>query len=288
MRTKTRRAEKKVEGAKLGPRAMWTGAISFGLVTVPIRLYPAVREKSLTFHLLDRKQKVRLRRKLVRATDEVEVPYEDQVRGFEVAPDQYVIVTDEELEAAEPKASRLIEIQDFVDLNQIDPIYYNRSYYTMPTETGEKAYRLLLAAMEKTKKAGIGRLVMHNREYLTALRPVSGLIGLETMYFADEIVAADQFELPGEVEVTERELKVAVQLVEAMSNGFAPGKYHDRYREAVRKAIDAKVRGEEIVTAPAPETRATDISDLFAELEKSLAAKKPAARHAGEGARARR
>ncbi len=256
---------------------MWTGTISFGLVTVPIRLYPAVREKTLKFHLLDREKKVRLQRKLVRSTDEVEVPYEDQVRGFEVSPDRYVVITDEELEAAEPKASRAIEIEDFVDLAKVDPIYYERSYYTAPEEGGAKAYRLLLAAMEKTRKAGIGRLVMHNREYLAALRPLDGLIGLETMYFADEIVNAEQFQPPAEAKVSERELAIAVQLIEAMAGDFKPQKYHDHYREAVQKAIDAKVRGEEIVSAPSPEGRPARVTDLFAELEKSLAtAKKPA------------
>jgi DNA end-binding protein Ku len=257
--------------AKAVPRAIWSGTISFGLVTVPIRLHAAVREKSLRFHLMDRERKVRLRQKLVRSTDGAEVPFEDQVRGFEVAPDQYVILTDEELEAAEPVATRRIEIEDFVDLREVDPIYYQHSYYTTPTEAGAKAYRLLMTAMRKTGQAGVGRFVMHNREYLAALRPLDGLIALETMYFPDEVLAADQF-APPEVEVSEREVKIAVQLIEALSGSFRPEKYHDRYRAAVQKIVDAKVRGEEIVSAPPAEKRAVEVGDLFAELEKSLAA----------------
>ncbi len=276
MRQKKKEIEEEEGGVATRPsrRAIWSGSISFGLVTIPIRLFPAVREKDLHFHLLDRQEKVRLRRKLVRASDEEEVLPEEQVRGYEFAPDQYVIVTDEELESAEPEAVRAIEIEDFVALSDIDPVYYERTYYTAPAEGGAKAYRLLLEAMSKSNKVGIGRFVMRNKQYLTALRPIDGAIALETMHFPDEIVSTETLDLPQEVKVSDRELKIALQLIETMSAEFKPEKYQDTYRESVMKMIEAKIAGKEIVTPPAPPAHPGEIIDLAAELEKSLAARR--------------
>ncbi len=275
MRRKKKEAEEEGDVApKPSRRAIWSGSISFGLVTIPIRLFPAVREKDIHFHLLDRQEKVRLRRKLVRSTDEVEVPQEEQVRGYEFAPDQYVIVTDQELESAEPEAARAIEIEDFVGLSEIDPVYFQRTYYTAPAEGGAKAYRLLLEVMSKSHKVGVGRFVMHNKQYLAALRPMDGAIALETMNFPDEIVSTDTLDLPQEVAINARELKIALQLVEAMSAEFKPEKYRDTYREAVQQIIEAKVAGKEIITPPAPIERPGEIIDLAVELEKSLAARR--------------
>jgi DNA end-binding protein Ku len=241
---------------------------------VPVSLHVAVREKRIRFHLLDAEENVRLRRKLVRPTDDVEVPSDDQVRGYEIAPDQYVIVTDEELESVRPESRRSIDIEDFVSLDEIDPIYYERTYYLAPDEHGAKPYRLLAEAMKRSGKVAIGRFVLHQREYLAALRPLDGVLALETMHFADEIASADEIVAPAEAEVQDREMKAALQLIEAMSSKFDPARYHDTYREAVRQMIDAKVAGREIVTEAQAEEQPGEIIDLLAELQKSIASKR--------------
>lgn len=267
------------EGDPPGPsRAIWKGVISFGLVTVPVTLHTAVRERSIRFNLLDAEEKVRLRRKLVRSTDGAEVPTEDQVRGFEIAPDQYVIVSDEELESVRPESRRSIDIQDFVALDQIDPIYYDRTYYLAPAEHGAKPYRLLAEAMQTSGKIAIGRFVLHQREYLASLRPLDGVIALETMHFADEIASSEGLAPSGEVEIADREIKAAVQLIDTMTADFEPSRYHDTYRDAVRHMIEAKVEGREIVTEVPTEEQPGEIIDLLAELQKSIAAKKKKAK----------
>jgi len=255
-------------------RAMWTGAISFGLVTVPVKLYPAVREKTVRFHLLDAKEKVRLRRKMVRSTDEKEVPSEQQVRGYEVAPDQYVVVSDDELRSIEPHGGRTIDIEQFVKLEEIDPVYYQRPYYLVPGENGAKPYGLLLEAMTRAKRVAIGRFIMRDKQYLVALRPLDGVICLETMQFADEVVTAGTLDLPRDVKLEDREMKIALQLVEAMSGEFEPEQYRDTFREAVERMVKAKVEGKEIVTQPAVEEKPGEIIDLISRLEASLAGKR--------------
>src|SRR5688500_592808 len=183
-------------------RSMWTGSISFGLVNSPVRLYGAVREKGVAFHLLHDQDNVRLQRKLVCPADGKEVHPEHIVKGYEIAPDQYVVVQQEELKALAPKASRMIEIQDFVELSDIDPIYYDRAYYLAPGDNAAKPYRLLVTAMEKSKKVGIATFVMRDKEYLAALRPVDGAICLETMHFGEEVIPVDKLDsIPGDVKV---------------------------------------------------------------------------------------
>jgi len=266
--------EDEAEGGKRSSRAMWSGAISFGLVTVPVKLYPAVREKTVRFHLLDAKEKVRLHRKMVRSTDETEVPAQQQVRGYEVAPDQYVIVTDEELRSLEPHGGRAIEIEEFVKLEEIDPVYFQKPYYLAPGENGAKPYQLLLDAMTRAKRVAIGRFIMREKEYLVALRPLDGVICLETMHFADEVVSTHTLDLPENVKLDERETKIALQLVEAMSGAFQPERYRDTYRDAVERMVKAKVEGKEIVTQPPVEEEPGEVIDLIARLEASLAEKR--------------
>jgi DNA end-binding protein Ku len=266
-------------------RPVWSGAISFGLVTIPVKLYTAVREKRLHFRSLHDQDKVPLKQKLICPAHGKEVHPEHIVKGFEIDKDQFVIVHEDELEAAAPKTSRSIEILDFVELEQIDPLYFNRPYYVSPQSQGAKPYKLLVDAMEKKKKVAIAKVVMHAKEYLVAVRPLDGGLVLETMHFADEVVAAAS--VPGHEGKTRsdaRELKIAEQLVDSLTTDFDPSKYHDDYREAVMKLIEQKAEGEEIVHAPEEDTEdkpARSSRDLMSALEASLASAK-----AGSGTRA--
>lgn len=254
------------------PRAIWSGAISFGLVSIPIKLFPAVKSHQIHFHLLHEKDKVRIQQKLVcPAEHNKEVSRDDTVKGYELSKDRLVVVKPEELEALEPKKSQAIEIADFVPLSSIDSMYFNQPYYAIPDERAEKPYRLFLEAMRRTKKVGIGSFVMRNKEYLAALRPLDGLICLETMYYADELVERDKLEgVPEDnVKVNERELKMAEQLIDSLSSGFKPEKYHDDYQEKVKDLIDKKAEGKEIVLRPV-EGKKPEIIDLMSALKASL------------------
>src|SRR5215208_4469834 len=205
---KPRSGRKTPRGESAGPRSLWSGSISFGLVNIPVRLHTAVREQRVAFHLLHDQDKARLRRKMVCPAD-----------GKEVHPEH--IVSDEELEACAPEKTRAIEITDFVDLGQIDPLYFDRPYYLLPQPGAAKSYRLLAAAMDRTKKVGVARFVLHDKEHLCALRTKGRLICLETMHFGDEVVDAAQF-APGAARSAERELKVARQLIDLMTQPFDP------------------------------------------------------------------
>ena len=251
-------------------RLIWIGTISFGLVNISVRLVTAVRRTEISFHQLHQKNGVRLRQKLVCPADQEEVSREDIVRGYEIAPDQYVIVEDAELEAIAPEGSRSMDITDFVDLSQIDPVYYDRPYYLLPAENAERPYHLLVRAMEDAGKVGIAKFVMRQKEYLAALRPVRGAICLEIMHFADEVIPIDDLEVPEKVEVDERQLKVAHQLIEALVSDFDPDKYHDEYTERVRELIARKAEGEIIKPPPVSEALPTEPVDLLAALEASL------------------
>ena len=259
---------------KSSMRSMWTGSISFGLVNIPVRLYGAVREKGVAFHLLHDQDNVRLRRKLVCPADGKEVHPEHIVKGYEIAKDQYVVVRKDELESCAPEKTRTIEITDFVDLSDIDPVYYERPYYVLPQAGAGKSYRLLVEAMKRSKKVGIARFVFHDKEHLAALRPVGGAIVLETMQFGDEIIPVDDLEgVPAESKVGERELKAAQQLIDSLATKFDPDKYRDEYRDCIRKMVEKKAEGEQVVTQPAPEKekKTGRAADLMAALEASLA-----------------
>jgi DNA end-binding protein Ku len=214
----------------------------------------------------------RVQQKLVCAADGREVARTEVVKGYEFAPDRYVTVDSAELEGLAPKASRTIDIQDFVDLAEIDPIYYDRPYYLVPDKHSEKAYHLLLDAMTKAQKVAIARFVMREKEYLAALRPVQGMMLLETMRFADEVVSAREIETEMEevkVEVSDRELNVAHQLIESLTSDFEPDRYRDDYRDRVLTLLDRKAKGEEFVMPPEPEP--ARVIDLVTALEASLA-----------------
>jgi DNA end-binding protein Ku len=255
------------------PRSIWTGAISFGLVSVPVKLYSAVSPKSVRFHQLHASDGVRIQQKRVCPADGEEVAYEDLVKGYEVAPDRYVVIEPEELASLEPTRTRTIEIEDFVQLDEIDPIYYDHPYYLAPGPGGAKPYRLLLDAMRDTGKVAIARVVLRSKEQLVAIRPMGDLLGMATMNFADEVVPTDRLDdLPGEeVKTTDRELGIARQLVESLATEFDPDKYHDTYREAVLSLIERKAQGEEIAVQPAAEETTTEAPDLMSALQASLA-----------------
>ena len=210
-------------------RPIWKGWISFGLVNIPVKLYNAVKKKTINFHQLRAKDGCRVRLKKVCATDGAEVAGENIAKGYEMAPDRYVLITEDELQALYPKASRSIDIQDFVEPAQIDSAYFDQPYYLVPDTGAAKTYALLLTAMRESGRVAVARLIMRNKEYLTALRPAGQMIGLSTMLYADELVsAAGLAELPSdEPELTKRELTMAEQLIESLAADFAPQKYHN-------------------------------------------------------------
>ncbi|HEV3354602.1 MAG TPA: Ku protein [Acidimicrobiales bacterium] len=258
------------------PRSIWGGAISFGLVNVPVKLVSAVSPKDVRFHQLEAKSNARIRQKRVSAETGDEVAFEDIVKGYEIAPDQYVTITPEELETLDPKATKSIDIEDFVNLDQIDPVYYERSYYLVPDAGGAKAYALLVQAMKESGMIAIARMVLRTKQYLVALRALDDVLVIETLYFNDEVVDPDELDgVPHDVDVSDRELKIARQLIESLATDFEPDRYRDEYRERVLDLIEKKAEGQEIVLQPQTEEPA-QVVDLMAALEASLAAVKDA------------
>src|SRR5829696_10203852 len=219
------------------PRSMWTGAISFGLVTVPVKLYSAVSRKTVRFHQLNGKTGVRIQQRRVDPSTGDEVAYEDIVKGYELAPDRYVVIEGDELEALDPKKTRTIDIEEFVELSDVDPIFYDHPYYLAPAAGGAKPYRLLLDAMRETGRVAIATVVIRSKQQLVAVRPMGdNILGLATMVFPDEITdpsTIDELEAVDEVEINPRELEIATQLVDSLAGTFDPDHYRDTYREEV-------------------------------------------------------
>jgi DNA end-binding protein Ku len=268
------------------PRSIWSGAISFGLVNVPIKLYSAVSRKTVRFHQLNRETGVRIQQKRVDPSTGEEVSYDSIVKGYELTKDHYVIVTPEELEALDPEKTRTIDIEDFVDLADIDPVYYDQPYYLVPDKGATKAYALLLNAMKESGKVAIARVVIRTKEALVAIRPAGDVLMMETMIFADEVVGAEQIdELPdaSDLKASDRELAMAQQLIDSLATEFEPGRYHDEYREKVLDLVERKAQGEEIAVQPEAE-RPSKVPDLMAALEASLAAVKSGSSDAAAGA----
>jgi DNA end-binding protein Ku len=271
------------------PRSIWSGAISFGLVNVPVKLYSAVSRKTVRFHQLHDADHVRIQQKRVCPADGEEVPYDNIVKGYEISPDKYVVIEPEELEALDPKKTRAIEIQEFVDLDEIDPIYFDHPYYLAPDTGAIKAYRLLLSAMQETNKVAIARVVIRQKENLVAIRATGDVMTMATMVFHDEVVdpgTIDEVPEKGDTKVAGREVEMAQQLIESLTSEFEPEKYHDEYRERVLELIEAKASGEEISIQP-PEEPAK-VPDLMAALEQSLAAAKGGDGKAAAGTRTRK
>src|SRR5688572_28192046 len=210
------------------PRAMWSGAISFGLVNIPIRLYNAVSRKSVSFNQIERRTQSRIRYKKVSAADDSEVPNQEIVKGYELSTGEYVLIDDEELAALDPEATRSIDIEEFVELSDIDPIFYDAAYYLAPDKGAAKAYKLLSTAMEETGKVALARFVMRTKQYLAAIRARDGMLMLSTMVYADEV--NDPLEIPeldelSKVDVSDRERTMAEQLIDSLSAAFKPEQY---------------------------------------------------------------
>jgi DNA end-binding protein Ku len=258
-------------------RAIWSGSISFGLLNVPVKLYSAVSKQTVRFRELREDDGARIRHKRVAESDGKEVPYEKIVKGYEYAPDQYVVLTRDELAELDPKRTRAIEIQDFVDLDDIDPIYFEQPYYLGPDKGAAKAYALLVQAMKESRKVAVARFVLRNKEHLAAIRPMDDVLTLATMRFHDEVSSPQ--DLDGEVFEEEkakkpekRELEMATQLIESLTTDFKADKYRDEYREELLDLLERKAAGKEVVTAPTEEPKPTKAPDLMAALEESLAA----------------
>ena len=257
-------------------RAIWSGAISFGLVNIPVKLYSAVSKKTVRFHQLDSKTGTRIQQKRVNPQTGEEVPYEQLVKGYELSPDRYVIVRPEELEAIEPKKTRTIDIEDFVEIDDIDPIYYDHPYYLAPGTGAGKAYGLLLQALKESGRVGIARVVIRSKEQLVAIRPRDDVLTMETLLFGDEVVSPEELgELPDadEVKARKKEVDMARQLIESLATDFDPSRYRDEYRDAVLEMIERKAEGEEIAIQPTEEAPA-EVPDLMAALEASIASAK--------------
>ncbi|HTL28512.1 MAG TPA: Ku protein [Tepidisphaeraceae bacterium] len=263
------------------PRAIWSGSISFGLVNIPVKMFIATKEKRVQFHMLHDQDKSRLQFKRVSSSSGREVHNEHIVKGYEIGPDQYVIVEQSELEALAPKQSRMVEIKDFVNLDEIDPLYYDKGYYLAPGEHAAKPYKLLVEAMEKSKRVAIASFVMREKEYLAAMRPVEGVLCLETMHFGDEVLdPKDVVDLPS-VKVDDREVNMAQKLIDSLTTNFDPKKYKDEYREKVLDLIEHKAKGEEVVTQPPAQEKPGRTINLMAALEASLAEARKEARGGG-------
>jgi DNA end-binding protein Ku len=264
-------------------RAIWSGALAFGLVNVPVKLHTAVAQKELRFHMLHAKDGARIRMKRFCSAEDREVPYEEIVKGFEVGRERYVPLTPEELEAYDPKATRTVEIRDFVDLSEIDPIFYERTYYLVPEKSAAKAYRLLVEAMRATGKVAIATFVLRTRESLCCVRPIDGGLALSTMNRADEVVGLSSLDLPEAPKPSERELQMARQLVESLTAPFEPERYPDVHRQRVLELVERKAEGEAI-EAPAPEEAPARVVSLADALSASLAAARGRAGDEGERA----
>jgi len=273
------------------PRSIWTGAISFGLVTVPVKLYSAVNRKTVRFHQLSGKTGVRIAQKRVDPQSGDEVPYEDIVKGYELSPDRYVVIEPAELDTLQPKKTKTIEIEDFVELAQIDPIFYDHPYYLAPGPGGAKPYRLLLEAMAETEKVAIARVVIRSKEQLVAIRAMGDVLEMATMLFSDEVSSPerlDELPDPKEVKTTKREVDVAKQLIGSLAGDFEPDKYRDTYREEVLALIERKAEGKEIAVQPDAEEVPAPSPDLMSALKASLDAVRERTGDSGNGAAAKK
>ncbi|MGI9608177.1 MAG: Ku protein [Acidimicrobiales bacterium] len=264
-------------------RPIWSGSISFGLVNIPVKLFSAVKRKNVQFNQIDAKTGSRVKQKRVSAATGEEVGYDDIVKGYELPSGDYVTVSADELASLDPEAVKTIDLEEFVDLVDIDPIFYDSAYYLAPNQETQKPYKLLVTAMEESGKVGIARFVMRTKQYLAAIRPVDGRLLLSTMVYADEVVASEEVDLfigLDEVEISEKELTMARQLISSLEADFEPDKHSDTYRLAVLDLIERKAAGEEAVIAAPVDDEGGSVVDLMAALEASVAeAKKARGRH---------
>jgi DNA end-binding protein Ku len=255
-------------------RAIWSGSISFGLLNVPVKLYSAVARRGIALREIRESDSARIKhRRVAEGTDE-EVPYEKIIKAYEITKDRYVPLSKDELASLDPKKTRAIEVQDFVEITEIDPIYFDSPYYLGPADGAEKAYSLLAQALERSGKVAIARFVFRNKEHLAAIRPGDGVLTLTTMRFADEVVPPEELEdvLPSEKpKIGKREVEMAEQLIDSLTRDFDPTLYRDEYREELLAMIERKAAGEDVVAAPQEDREPTKAPDLMAALEQSIA-----------------
>lgn len=259
------------------PRSIWTGSISFGLVNIPIKLTTAVDNKDVSFRQIRRSDGSRIRYRKVAEVDEEEVGNDEIVKGYEVAPDRYIVIEPDELKGLDPRKTKTIDICDFVDLADIDPIYYDSSYYLVPQESAAKPYLLLHRAMKESGKAAIARFVLRSKEKLVVIRPLGDALAVSTLTYDDEVIAPGQLELPDadDLEVSDAEVTMAEQLIESMTTEWEPQRYTDEYRDKVLELIEAKAEGQQVAVPPEVE-EGGEVVDLMAALEQSLQAAKDA------------
>ena len=258
-------------------RAIWSGTISFGLLNVPVRMFSAVARRSIGLREIRESDSARIKHRRFAEGTEEEVPYENIIKAYELSPGQYVPLTKDEMAALAPEKTRAIDVQDFVDIEEIDPMYFDSPYYLGPADGAEKAYSLLAAAMEHSGKAAVARFVFRNKEHLSAIRANDGVLTLTTMRFHDEVVTPSELDdsLPDKKpKVAKREQEMAEQLIDSLSTSFNPGEYKDEYREQLLALIEQKAEGKEIVAPETEAPKATKAPDLMAALEESIAAVK--------------
>ena len=253
-------------------RAIWKGSISFGLVYIPIALYPATRREELKFRLLRKSDLSPVNYKRVAEKDGKEVSWDEIVKGYEYEKGKYVVLKDEDFERVDLEATQTVDIQDFVDQAEIDPMFFYKPYYLEPQKGGDKAYALLRDALEKSKKVGIAKVVIKTRQYLAGVKPEDGALVLELMHFAEELADPSKLHVPKNVEVGKREINMATALIDSMSSKWKPEKYRDDYREALMEVIEEKVEagGKEIEEKPKKAPKPTKVIDLVSVLQKSL------------------
>jgi DNA end-binding protein Ku len=253
-------------------RAIWKGSISFGLVNIPIALYPATRREELKFRLLRESDLSPVNYKRVAEKDGKEVPWNQIVKGYEYEKGKYVILKDEDFQRVDLEATQTVDIQDFVEQEEIDPIFFYKPYYLEPQKGGDKAYALLRDALKDSGKVGIAKVVIKTREYLAGVKPEDGVLVLELMHFADELADPGKLHVPKKTEVGKREMNMAKSLIDGMSSKWNPEKYKDDYREALMEVIEEKVEagGKEIEEKPKKSPKPTKVIDLVSVLQKSL------------------
>jgi DNA end-binding protein Ku len=265
------------------PSSVWSGHLTFGLISMPVRLFSGARSSGISFNMLHRPDKSRLKQQYICQAEGVIVDRSDTVKGYEFRKDEYIVIEPDEIKKIEPQTAKTMEILEFVKESEVDPVYFESSYYMLPEEAGRRPYALLTKALEESEYVAIAKITMHNREYTVFLRPTQGGLMLHTMYYADEVKKVEGFGAP-DVELKEAEVKVAHQLIEALEAEWDPEKYKDTFQENLKKLIEAKLEGGEVAAVEKPKKLAP-VVDLMAALKQSLAQmegkKKPAAK-AGE------
>ncbi len=258
------------------PSTIWKGHITFGLISLPVRLTAAARSETISFNQLHKQDSSRVKQVLYCAAEDKPVPRNELVKGYEYEEGRYVVVDEDDIKKIQPKSAKVMEILEFVDARDVDSVYFEASYYLHPEEAGEKAYTVLFEALKLTGRLGVAKVTMHNREHVVILRPGKKGLMLHTMYYQDEVRASDEFRTDGSI-VKEPEVAMARQLIEALAVPFEPGKYSDAYRDTLKAMIDAKIRGEDVVKAP-PAQELAPVVNIMDALQKSLTAlRKPPA-----------